>query len=329
MEKKLKVLFVASGNSANFEIAPFIKAQGVSLIKAGIDISYLPIHGKGIVGYLKGASKLRKHLKEKKVDIIHAHYTLAGWTVVLALAGTPVVLSLMGDDAYGTYISPGKVKKSSYFLIILTMIIQPFVSRIISKSDYINSFVYRKKIAAVIPNGILLDKFMLLSKKETSEVLKLNINKKYILFLGDPNNVRKNFALIEKANLIISSNDVEILTPYPVSHEKVVQYLNAADVFVMPAFMEGSPNVIKEAMACNCPIVSTRVGDVEWVIGDTEGCYLADFDPADFAEKIRLALKFAEEKGRTNGRERIIKLGLDSGSIAKRIIEVYNNALSK
>ena len=92
--------------------------------------------------------------------------------------------------------------------------------------------------------------------------------------------------------------------------------------------MEGSPNVVKEAMACNCPLVSTNVGDVEWVIGNTEGCYISSFEPAVMAEKIKLALQFAEKQGRTKGLTRIMELGLDSETVAKRIINVYENLLS-
>ena len=73
-------------------------------------------------------------------------------------------------------------------------------------------------------------------------------------------------------------------------------------------------------MACNCPIVSTEVGDVRWVIGNTEGCYIASFEYEDFAKKIRMAINFAK---RTSGRERIIELDLDSEKVALQLIKVY------
>ena len=98
------------------------------------------------------------------------------------------------------------------------------------------------------------------------------------------------------------------------------------ELVILTSLWEGSPNVIKEAMACNCPIVSTNVGDVRWVIGDTEGCYITSFDPEDVAEKIKLALEFGK---RTNGRDRIIELGLDSETIAKRLIDIYSKVLEE
>ena len=116
---------------------------------------------------------------------------------------------------------------------------------------------------------------------------------------------------------------------YDASYELITYYMNAADVLLLTSLWEGSPNVIKEAMACNCPIVSTDVGDVRWVFGETEGCYLTSFDPEDVADKIKLALVFAEEKNRTNGRKRIIEFGLDTETIANKIIDVYKKVVLK
>jgi glycosyltransferase involved in cell wall biosynthesis len=104
--------------------------------------------------------------------------------------------------------------------------------------------------------------------------------------------------------------------------------MNASDVLILSSLHEGSPNVIKEAMACNCPIVTTNVGDVKWVLDNTDGCYISSFDPKEYVEKIKLALEFSEKNGRTKGRDRIIELGLDSVTIAKKIINVYQKVLS-
>jgi glycosyltransferase involved in cell wall biosynthesis len=104
-------------------------------------------------------------------------------------------------------------------------------------------------------------------------------------------------------------------------------YYSSADLLLLTSFHEGSPNVIKEAMACNCPVVSTEVGDVRFLFGESDGHFISSFDPSDVAEKIQTALEYSQTTGRTGGNSRIIQLGLDSERIAEKIIKLYNNVL--
>jgi teichuronic acid biosynthesis glycosyltransferase TuaC len=324
----LRVLFVVKSNSLVFEKAPFIQIQMESLKEQGIAVSCFQVTGKGISGYLKSRHQLRDYFKKNDFDLIHAHYSLCGWTAVLAFPGKPIVLSLMGSDALGEFTGPNKTTLKSKFVILLTLLIQPFVKAIISKSYNINKRVYRKKSAEIIPNGVDLNLFIAGNKSDFREELGLTRDKKYILFLGNPENEWKNFILAKEAMKFVNNENVELLAPYPVSQDRVVKFLNAADVLIVTSYMEGSSNVIKEAMACNCPIVTTDVGDANWVTGNTAGCFASSFDAADVADKIEQALTFSEVTGRTSGRRRILELGLDSATIAKMIINVYKKALS-
>lgn len=329
MEKKLNVLFVASGNSKSFEIAPFIKSQGESLKEHGADVSYFLIKGKGIKGYRKAAKELKLELKKKEIDIIHAHYSLSALSVILARPKIPIVVSLMGSDAYGEYVGQNKVKFSSRYLTLITYLIQPFVHAIISKSANIDQYVYLKKKAHIIPNGVNTTIFNELTDKNSiRKELGLPQEKKLVLYLGNKEDPRKNFKLVSDAVRILNDNTIEIVSPFPVSHSQLPKYYSACDVFAMPAFMEGSPNVIKEAMACNCPIVATDVGDAKWVIGNTEGCFVSGFFAEEFAEKIKLALNYSNEKERTAGRKRLLELGLDIDSVARKIVGLYSKLRS-
>jgi glycosyltransferase involved in cell wall biosynthesis len=99
--------------------------------------------------------------------------------------------------------------------------------------------------------------------------------------------------------------------------------LNAVDVALMCSFMEGSPQFIKEAMACNCPIVSTDVGDVKEIIKNVPGCYITSFELDDVVEKLRLAFAYGK---RTTGRGKIQHL--DNNIIARKVVEIYKSSVT-
>jgi glycosyltransferase involved in cell wall biosynthesis len=322
----MKVLFVASGNSENFEISPFIKSQAESLIKEGIEIDFFPVRGHGLKGYLKSAKKLRHYVKIQNPDLIHSHYTLCGLSSIISFSGKPIVHSFMGSDVYGEYTGVDKVKWSSRYLTLLTWLIQPFLKQIIVKSSNLSKFIYQKKKEHVIPNGVNIEQIEQI-KSLGKKALGWDTSKQQILFLGDPANQRKNFSLVKDAVRNLDNPDLEIIAPYPIAHNKVIEYLKTTDVFVMASVAEGSPNVVKEAMACNCPLVATDVGDVAWVLEETSGCYLSSFQPEDYAEKLTKALVFAKENKRTKGLQRLKKLKLDTKSVADRIIRIYERAL--
>ncbi len=98
-------------------------------------------------------------------------------------------------------------------------------------------------------------------------------------------------------------------------------YYGAADTVILTSFSEESPNVIKEAMACSIPVVSTDVGDVRQIINNTFGCYIADFDPNDISNKLKKSVL----KGKTNGRERVQELS--SKKISERIFSIYKSVI--
>lgn len=327
MERKIKILFVSSGNSSDFATAPFIKSQGDSLRSMGVDLDFYTIKGRGIGGYIKNIIPLHEFIKQNNYMLIHAHYALSAWSVILALTGLPVIVSLMGSDVYGDVNSYGKRNLKSYFNIISALLIQPVVKKIIVKSHNLFEYIYLKSKTYIIPNGINLEMIKPYNKSEALEKIGLDHNFKYILFMGNPSNERKNFDLLNKTINHLPSQHIKILNPFPISHKMVPYYLSAADVVILTSYLEGSPNVIKEAMGCNCPIVSTDVGDVRWVFGNTEGCFITSFDQEDVAEKIIMALDFSEKFGRTNGRDRIISLGLSSETVAEKIIEVYKQVI--
>lgn len=308
----MKVLFISSGNSVN-EVSSIIYNQGESLRKIGVSVDYLPIKGKGLIGYIKFIPKIHKHLRRNKYDIIHAHYSLSAFAASLSGAN-PLVVSLMGSD----------VKSKKIYQLCIKIFNWFFWSGIIVKSEDMKLSLGQNS-AFVIPNGVDLEKYLPINKEEALTHTKWDKTKKHILFAANQNRPVKNFKLAQKAFELIDLPDVKLHSLNNVRNEHMPFYFNAADVVLLTSLWEGSPNVIKEAMACNTPVVSTAVGDVKYLLKEVKGCYTTSFNAEDIKQKILLALKFSE----TQGAIRIKQQKLDSNSIAKKIVTFYlkNKAL--
>lgn len=308
------VLFVCSGNSVN-GIGAVVSNQAEALKQQGIDISFFPIKGKGCFSYLKHVFLLKKHLRKNSFNIIHAHYSLSAFAATLA-GSKPLVVSLMGSDSRA-----GKVSSA-----LIRFYGKKRWAKLIVKSISMMEQLKLKDID-IIPNGVDMSFFKPIAHKTLKSKFGFSENKPTILFLANPARKAKNFYLAEQAIKMLNDTNAEFQVRYDISKEEVPQIINAADIILLTSLWEGSPNVIKEAMACNKPIVASNVGDIAWLFGDEPGHFLTDFTPEDVAEKIQMALDFSEKNGRTNGRKRIIELGLDTETVARRIIGVYEEVL--
>ena len=304
----MKVLFVSSGKSG--DVGHVVKNQGESLVRHGIEIEYLTIKS-GLLEYLKAIPHINRRVRKGGYDLVHAHYSLSALAATIA-GCSPLVVSLMGSDAF---------HNSILRLIIRSLSKLKWAATIVKTSEMKSRLKLNN--ALVIPNGADTDRFTPIEKDTARKYLGLPPDKRIILFISVKNRPEKNFAMAKKAVESLHDASVEILHLYDTPNSEIPYYLNAADLLLLTSSREGSVNVIKEAMACNCPIVSTDVGDVSWVMSGTEGCYISGHDHESVTEKIKKALAFGR---RTNGRERILEIGLDSASVAKKIIDIYRAA---
>lgn len=322
----MKVLFIIRGKKGTTGV-PFIVSQMQSLTDSGVETDVYRLYGNGLLIYFTQALSLRRHIQNNHYDILHAHYGLCGLTALLACTGKPLVVSMMGSDVLGEYTGVNKISARSRILMLLALIVQWLANGVIAKSENIRQKLRFPSKSIVLPNGVDLDRFSPGNREAYRQRLGLQPGKQYILSLSNPAHAWKNPGWTREALRHLNNDRVEFLSPYPVGREEVVHYLNAADVFVQTSFMEGSSNVLKEAMACNCPLVATAVGDSAWVTGDTEGCFLTDFSLPQFTKALQQALDFAATHGRTRGRDRILLLGLDQQSIARKLKAYYTEIL--
>jgi len=308
----MKVLFISSGKSG--KVGDVVKNQGESLKAAGVDIDYYLIK-PGFLGYLSSIPKIRRTYRRGNYDLVHAHYSLSGFTA--AFAGCkPLVVSLMGSDTF----------MSKWLRLLARFFYRYKWDVTIVKTQQMKELVNITK-AHIIPNGVDIKRFKPEPKTGARKYLNYPEDKKLILFISIPNRPEKNPELAEKAIKALNNNEVELKHIYNVPNSEIPHYLNAADILLLTSKWEGSVNLVKEAMACKCPVVATDVGDLKWLFGDEPGYYIAGFSPEDFAKQIKSALDFSKNIGRTKGRERIIALELDSSMVAQKIISIYRKVL--
>lgn len=308
----MKVLIISSGNSGN--ISTFVQEQGLALQKKGIAVDYFPVIGKNYSGYLGNLSRIKSKISSFEPDLIHAHF---GLSALLAnfQRKVPVISTFHGSDIW-VYWKNRFLSQIAHLLSKHTIVVNP------GMSEYL---IFPQRIS-IIPCGVEEAIFFPVEKHIAIEKMNLPPDKANILFASKFDYFEKNHQLAKQA-LLKLGDGYNLIELKDYSRAQINLLLNGSDVALLTSISEGSPQFIKEAMACNCPIVSTDVGDVKEVIGNTRGCFITSFDPSDVAEKIKMALEFRRKEGQTTGRKRIIELGLDSETIAGRIIEVYKKAL--
>lgn len=310
----MKVLYVVSGNKK--DLSPFFLSQYNSLKPYLAKTNVYPIKGNGILGYLKNLSALRNKIRNFKPDLIHAHYGFSGLLSSLQLS-VPVVTTFHGSDINN------KINMKWSFL-----------ASILSKRNiFVNPMLLEKikvvaKKSEIIPCGVNMSNFSPKNKSIARSKLGLKENMNYVLFSSSFNNPVKNYPLAKEAiNKLNGGIKLIELKNYKVSEVNLL--MNAVDLLLVTSTSETGPLVVKEAMSCNCPVVCTDVGDVKWIFGDLPGHFITSFDSNDIADKVSYALDFSKNQISTNGRNRIIDLGLDSETIANKIYTLYKSILKK
>jgi glycosyltransferase involved in cell wall biosynthesis len=305
----MNVLIVGNYNTGHF--SPFVAEQMQAIKGHGIHVDTYGIVGKGLWGYLNNIKGLKQKIIEFKPDLIHAHYGLSGLCANLQRQ-TPVVTTYHGSDIH----CGGWVLKLSQLAIKLSA-----YNIFISKKLKDLSGTHKSNVS-ILPCGIDIEAIHDIPREEAKR--KMNRQNTFVLFSGSFTNDVKNPSLAKEAMKKVPEAELVELKGY--TRQEVNLLMNAADCLLMTSYREGSPQVIKEAMACGTPIVSVDVGDVKDVISETEGCYIAERNSDDIADKIRMALSF---KGKTKGRQRIIDLGLSNDLVAKRLLEIYKEVLKQ
>lgn len=300
-----KVLFVYKGYGKNLENS-VVDFQRMSLVQCGLIVDKFPLETSGLFSYLHAWWCLFRFLRTHHYDIIHAHYSFSG--IVARLATTrPVVCSLMGSDM---------LQMNNFFKLVT----QFFTKYLWSLTIVKNSELQKKlKGTLLLSNGVDMNNFKPIDRQIALQHTGFNPQEKNIIFVAvNPYSYVKNLSLAERSIQRLKNPSIRLHLISRKSFIDLPYYYSSADLLLLTSLSEGSPNVVKEAMACNCPIVATNVGDIKIIAGNTTGVYICSFDELEVAEGIKSAIEFGK---RTYGRQNIQEL--DSSLIARRLINHY------
>lgn len=288
----------------------FVARQAEELHATGVEVDVLFVNGRrSRLEYARGVPRFRKRLRGAGYDLVHAYYVFSG-VIARAQRGTPVVLTLTGVEALRGWQAR------------LSWAVARTVDAVVVRSEEMRGRLALPD-APIVPAGVDLDLFRPLPREEARRRLGLEQGGGIVLFIGEPR-PEKRLDLLRAAVELLRADGAQVrlrlVSGRP--QDEVALHLNAADALVLASEGEGSPGAVKEAMACNVPVVAVDVGDVAQVIRGTEGCHIVERTPEDFARALGDVLARGE---RTRGRDAVASLSWPA--VTERLLQVYRGVL--
>ena len=324
--RSYRVLFVTSQwpTASNPHHSPYLVSKVKSLRQSGVEVDVYHYRGQwNPLYYIQAVGGLWKRIGQTPYDLVYAFFGQCG-LVATSQRRLPVVVRFGGSDLIGWHDQQGREPFASMILRTVSrlaarradmvMIPEPGMAVYLPRCEYI-----------AFPDGIDLELFQPCDRMKARRELGFPEGKKLVLFAADPSRVVKRYELARAAVEIAGQkHSVELVVAGSEPHERMPLYMNACDVLVLTSQHEGSPNVVKEALACNLPIVSVDVGDVRSRIGSAPNCVVCETDdPNEIADALNRILQHGNK---SNLRDWV--LDLDMRRVAQREIEVFAMAVA-
>ncbi len=305
------------------DLGVFVADQIAALRDAGVEIDVLHVDraAGGRRTYRRLGPRTRAAIADRPPDVVHVLYGGVMADVVTRAAGaTPVLVSFCGSDLLGGRTAHGFGRVAEAVGVLASRRAAVRAAGIIVKSrsllEKLPSSISEEYVW-VVPNGVDLERFRPIDRDSCCEALGLDATRQHVLFPAAPERPEKRFVLAEEAVARLGF-PVELHALAGRPHAEVPLWLNAVDAVLLTSAYEGSPNAVKEALACNTPIVSVDVGDVRERVEGVSGCAVVDADPAALAEALTAVLA---RGGRTDGRSKVRELSHER--VAETVARIY------
>lgn len=305
----------------------FIKEQVASLetLVDKNDVFFINAREKGASEYVKLIGKLRSVLRENNYDIIHCHHIFSFYVVLLTFCSKrfKIVISFLNQPENEIKLGVPLIFKMAFYRLAHRL-----SDKVILKHSLSNEQLLDHKIIQ-LPNGVDVTRFYLSDCENAKKKLGLDLNKNYILFVSSKNPERKQkrrdlfVKMIKALQADFPDGNFSPLEISGIQRDYVVFYFNAACCHLLTSDYEGSPNSVKESLACGTPVVSRAVGNVVEMISDSDYCHV--FDENDFKSAVNFIGTNYPLSGlqRKNVRAILDDKKLDMGNTAIKLYDIY------
>jgi glycosyltransferase involved in cell wall biosynthesis len=284
-------------------------------------------------GVARNIRELRAEVQSFAPDLLVAYYgTMVAAVTRLAAGKTPYVVTFRGSDLLGTSNPGWKWRLRDRLGRFLSLYAAAGAKQIVvNGSGLYQSLPARMRPKAHnLPNGINTEIFAPIPLAEARARLGWGLEEKVILFNAGVGSgqVVKNRPLAEAALGVLRQSwpAARLEAISSCTREEVALRMNASDALLVTSLHEGSPDLVKEAMACDLPVVSVPCGDVPERLRGVSLSSVQPYDARKLAEALETALK---AEGRSNGREQLFVQGLDIPSVTERVLAVYRQAVTR
>ncbi len=316
----------------------FVAEQVASLRGLGLEIDVLFVNGtaEGWGAYLAGFGRIRAALRAaraagKPYDLVHAHYVFSG---IVALGGRLLAFGPLRRPCAPIVLTQHGIETQTGWTAPLCRWTSRRVEATVATSRRVQQALggvrgRRGAPPVVIPCGVDTALFRPMDRAQARAGLGLPGDAPLVLFAG-MRRPEKRLDLIEAAVTLAAGRrpDVQLVVAEHVPHEHMPEYMNAADVLLLASEAEGSPMVVKEALACNLPVVSVDVGDVAELVGQVPGCYVVERSAEALARGLLKVLADGRQAPNAPAMGRQVAEGVSLAAVAGRIRAVYETVMA-
>ena len=299
----------------------FFEGETAALEAAGVDLTTVPVPGentahstdatgsdyRSALDYLRHAASTFRH-SFGDYDLVHASYGLTG-PAALAQPNLPVVLTLWGSDLMGRF---GPVSRWCARRSDAVIVMSGEMAETLGQPCH------------VIPHGIDIERFSPRPPEAARAELGWSGAARHVFFPYPRKRAVKDFPRAERVVARVRERldaPVELHVAEGIPYDRMPLHMNAADALLLTSEREGMPNTVKEALACDLPVVSTDVGDVAAWIEAVEPSAVGRTDD----ELVAALAEVLSRRERSNGREAVRQLAWPR--VADRILGVYRSVV--